>query len=321
MPRAPLTARHRRAGFTLVEFMIALVLFAIVGGALLNVITRQQRFFRIAHEQLSTRAHMRYAGALLPTDLRPIYPTGGDVYAWRDTMLEFRQVLGSGATCQIFPAVAATQRIGLPPLTLARQGVLTSWLAQPQVGDSIMLYDDGPFVGDADNTWRPYGITAVATTTGATACLGTFVPTAADLAGAAYQLTLDGTVPLTVLPGAPVRVFRRARYSFFRQASDGKWYLGYSDCLAGRVPVCSTPPLAVAGPYRPYSSTDPGATGLAFTYRDANGAQLVPGVGATTAIARIDVVTRTQTTPTASYGGRAEQFRDSLKVSVGLRNR
>jgi prepilin-type N-terminal cleavage/methylation domain-containing protein len=309
----------RRAGFTLIEFMIALVLFAMVGGAMVGLISRQQRFYRVAHEMLSTRAQLRYAGMLLPTDLRPLYPAGGDVYAWRDTMVDFRQVLGSGVACRIFPAVGATQRIGLPPRTLSRQSVLTSWIGAPQVGDSVLIYDEGFNVGNDDDGWRPYGITAVTVTTGAASCDVPFVPAAGDLAAEAYVVTLGQTLPLSVIRGAPVRIFRRARYSLFQQPSDGKWYLGYTDCVAGRAPVCPAP-TPVAGPYRPYSTTA-GASGLAFTYRDVNGTALVPGVDLVSRIARIDLVTRTETTPTAGERGQTSRVRDSLKTSIGLRNR
>jgi len=271
---------------------------------------------------LAGRAQLRYAGALLPTDLRPLYPTGGDVYAWRDTMLEFRQVMGSGAACRILPAVGATQRVVLPPVTLSRQSVLTSWLGQPQVGDSVLIYDEGPFIGNSDDLWRPYAITAVEIVTGAASCDPVYLSGAADLAANAYQLTLSlgptaAPLPISVVTGAPVRVFRRARYSFFREASDGKWYLGFSDCLPGRDPVCTTR-VPAAGPYRPYSPTE---SGLAFTYRDVNGTALVPGVDLESRIARIDVVTRTETTPTAGTKGQLSQFRDSLRTSIGLRNR
>jgi hypothetical protein len=304
--------------------MMALVLFAIVGGAMVGLLTRQQRFYRTAHEMLAGRAQLRYASTLLPTDLRPVFPGGGDVYAWRDTMVEFRQVLGSGVACQILPAAGGTQRVVLPPLTLSRENVLTSWLATPAAGDSVLIYDDGNFIGNADDTWREYGITSVVTAVGAAGCNGTFTPAPADAAAPAYVLTLNippsiAALPTSVIPGAPVRIFRRARYSLFQQASDRRWYLGYSDCLAGRAPVCS-PPVPVAGPYRPYSAT-PGVSGMVFTYRDNAAVALVPGVDDASRIVRIDVVTRTETTPTAGDRGQLSQFRDSLRTSIGLRNR
>ena len=322
MPRPAVASRRgsRRPGFTLIELMIAVVLFAIVGGALLNLFTRQQRFYRTAHEVLADRAQMRHAGSLLPTDLRPLYPAGGDVYAWRDTMLEFRQVLGSSVACRIAPALATTQQVVLPPRRLSRNSVLTSWLAQPEPGDSVLIYDDGDYVGNADDVWRAYGIQSVATTTGASGCNGSLLSSGADNAATAFVLTLDGNLRASIAPGAPLRIFRRARYSFFQQASDGKWYLGYSDCLAGRAPVCSQPTV-VSGPYRPYAASSTSPSGLVFTYRDATGTLLVPGVGAAEANARIDVAVRTETSPAATHGGVSKKQLDSLHLTVGLRNR
>jgi prepilin-type N-terminal cleavage/methylation domain-containing protein len=321
MPRPSVAAGRggRRRGFTLIELMIAVVLFAIVGGALLNLFTRQQRFYRTAHEVLADRAQLRYAGSLLPTDLRPVFPGGGDLYAWRDTMLEFRQVLGSSVICRSVP-VGATHQVVLPPRTLSRNSVLTSWLAQPEPGDSILVYDEGDFVGNADDVWRAYGILSVATTTGAAGCNGFLMNTGADLASTAFVLTVNDNLRASIIPGAPLRIFRRARYSFFRQPRDGKWFLGYADCLAGRAPVCAEPTV-VSGPYRPYAERSTSPSGLVFTYRDATGALLVPGVGAAASIARVDVTLRTETSPTATHGGVSTKHVDSLQLTIGLRNR
>jgi prepilin-type N-terminal cleavage/methylation domain-containing protein len=333
MRRAPVMSAgaRRPAGFTLVEFLIAIVLFGMLGGTLVTLIMRQQRIYRAAQEELDRRAELRHAGMLLPTDLRTIFPAGGDIYAWQDSMIEFRQTVGSSVICRIPPGLGATQTIVLPPRTLARQSVLTSWIARPEVGDSVMIYDEGPFVGNNDDVWRSYAITDVTTATAAAGCNAAFTPLPADNAASSFVVTLStaagapgttagGTIPASVLPGAPVRIFRRARYSLFRQASDGRWYLGYRDCLSSRAPACLTTPLPVAGPYLDYS-TDANASGLVFTYRDAAGAVLAPGVGATTNIARIDVMTRTQTTPIAVHGQVAMTRRDSLSTSIGLRNR
>jgi prepilin-type N-terminal cleavage/methylation domain-containing protein len=63
---APRTAR--RAGFTLLELMIALVLLGMIGGTIASLIVRQQRYFRGAQDSLDSRAELRRVGALLPTD-------------------------------------------------------------------------------------------------------------------------------------------------------------------------------------------------------------------------------------------------------------
>jgi prepilin-type N-terminal cleavage/methylation domain-containing protein len=326
MHRAPVAPVHvRRRGFTLVELMISLVLLVLMGGALARLLTGQQRFYRSAQEALDLRAELRHAGMLLPTDLRTISPLNGDVYAWNDTMIEFRQLAGSGVLCRINAAAGGTQQVVLPPLRLSRQSTVTSWTTTPEPGDSVLVYDEGPFVGNFDDVWRAYAITGVATTNAGLACSAAYLSTAADIASSSFRLTLalpagQAALPAGVMEGAPLRIFRRARYSLFQQASDGLWYLGQSDCLAGRAPVCSAP-SAVSGPYRPYSSTTPATSGLRFTYWNSAGAQLVPGVSAVETIARIDVITRTATTRVSALGVGRTQYFDSLNTSVGLRNR
>ena len=328
MHRAPVSPRPphvRRRGFTLVELMMALVLLALMGGALATLLTRQQRFYRSAQEALDLRAELRHAGMLLPTDLRTISPANGDVYAWNDTMIEFRQIVGSASICRIYAAGGGTQQVVIPPLRLARQSTTASWITTPEPGDSVLVYDDGPFVGNADDVWRAYAITAVATTNAGLACSAEYLSTAGDIASPSYRVTLsipgaDASLSPTIILGAALRVFRRARYSLFQDAGDGRWYLGQSDCVAGRAPVCSTP-TAVSGPYRPYSSSTPGTSGLIFTYWNSTGVQLMPGVGAVADIARIDVITRTATASVSANGVGKTQYLDSLSTSVGLRNR
>jgi hypothetical protein len=135
------------------------------------------------------------------------------------------------------------------------------------------------------------------------------------------QLTLSAAIPTSIARGAPVRIFRRAEYGLYQSATDGKWYLGFFDCLPTRAPNC--PSYApVSGPYRPYSSATPGISGLTFTYYDSLGAVLNPATGNKTQIARIAVTARALTDSKISLaGGAGQQMADSLSFIVGLRNR
>lgn len=312
MPRASLNPRE---GFTLAEMIVALVLFALVGGALMAVIARQQRYYRSASELIETRSQIRQAISILPTELRGIYPRGGDVYAWSDSAIEIRANIGSAVLC----VRTNSTTIILVPATLASGDRLAAWLTQPQVNDSLLVYDDGSEVGNADDVWRAHRVSAIVslpggcpTTTGLTAV--------ADAAAPALQLTISPALTQTVLPGVPIRFFRRTRYRLYR-ASDNRWYLGAFDCIEGRAPQCATT-QPVSGPYRRYS-TAAGASGLSFLYFDQAGAVLTPGVSNPADIARIDVVARGETRAQGSLTGNPARapMRDSLRFVVGLRNR
>jgi prepilin-type N-terminal cleavage/methylation domain-containing protein len=301
---------HRRAGFTLTELIVAMVLFAIVMGAATQVIVRQQRFYRGAGELLDMRSHLRQGVSIVAADLRTVYPADGDVYEWTRSKIGLRSITGSSLIC-LRPT---TTTVVLPPATLVQNNTLTTWMTMPVVGDSVMIYDEGIEVGNDDDLWRRYQITAVATVNGANACLpATGYTVAADLKPS-IRLTLSAALPATVIPGAPIRVFRRVDYAIY-QASDTFWYLGASDCLSGRTPVCSAL-QPVAGPYRPLSAST--SSGLVFTYFNATGVQLDPLTASVATIARIDMIVRGETTAPSSGTGLQ---RDSVSFSVGLRNR
>jgi prepilin-type N-terminal cleavage/methylation domain-containing protein len=312
-----------RSGFTLVEFMIVMVILGVVVAALVGMLNKQQRFYHGAREILDSRTYLREAGALLLTDLRTITPAGGDIYAWADNRIQFRMTTGSSVACRI---VNAANQIVIPPVTVARSNTLSSWLTAPAGGDSVLIYDDGFDVAADDDFWRPYRIMGVTAVTAATGCpTGVFgaggYMELSDAATPSTQLTLSAAIPASVARGAPVRIFRRAEYGLFQNASDQKWYLGFFDCLPTRAPNC-TSYAAVSGPYRPFSSAVPGRSGLTFTYYDSLGTVLDPATGNKLQIARIAITARTLTESQISLaGGPGAQAADSLNFIVGLRNR
>jgi prepilin-type N-terminal cleavage/methylation domain-containing protein len=311
------------AGFTLVEFMIVMVILGVVVAALVGTLNKQQRFYHGARELLDTRTHLREAGAVLLTDLRTITPAGNDVYAWADKRIQFRMTTGSTIACRI---VTAANQIVVPPVNVSRGNTLSSWLTAPVGGDSILIYDEGFDVSADDDFWRAYRIMGVASVNGPNGCpTGAFggggYMEAADAATPSTQLTLSAAIPASIARGAPVRIFRRAEYGLYQSTTDSKWYLGFFDCLPTRVPNC-TNYAPVSGPYRPYSSANPGASGLSFTYFDSLGTVLDPATGNRTQIARIGITARTLTESQLSLaGGAGNRTADSLSFIVGLRNR
>jgi hypothetical protein len=166
----------------------------------------------------------------------------------------------------------------------------------------------------ADDGWVRAQVTGVAPLVGA--CGGTAFVSAGDAGLSGHRLTLSAALPLTTPVGTPVRLFRRVRYELM-QASDRRWYLGYSECVPGASPVC-TPLEPASGPYLPQSA-EIGKSGVGFYYFDLNGnTTTVPAQ-----VARIDVVVRGETEQPVAVSGSGAQptFRDTSRVAVALRNR
>src|SRR2546430_9665091 len=61
------TCSTRRAGFTLVELIITMVLVSFVAGAIVKLLLRQQRFYNSTTDLIQTRQQIRQAAAMLPS--------------------------------------------------------------------------------------------------------------------------------------------------------------------------------------------------------------------------------------------------------------
>jgi len=309
------TLRARRSGFTLVELLISMVLMGLVAGAIVKLLLRQQRFYNSTTDLIQTRQQIRQAAGMLPSDLRGISSIGGDIYSMSDSALEFRSVFGTSVVC-----ANTGGKLSTVPVRLARNSQMTTWARPPALGDSLAVYDNGATGALADDGWTRFQITAIptlVTSNLATGCPNTSGLTqAGDVTAAnpSYQLTLSPAAPATITVGAGIRFFRRVRYRIYRE-TDKQWYIGFFDCIAGRVPVCNTT-QPIAGPFQAYAAN--GTSGMQFAYYDSLGAVTANPLQ----VARISLVVRGQAAALMNLSGAGGTvFRDSLRIEVGLRNR
>jgi len=308
-------APSRRAGFTLIELVIAMVLMSLVGGAIVKLLLRQSRFYNSTTDLIQTRQQIRQAAAMLPSDLRGISSVAGDIYAMSDSAIEFRSVFGTSVVCANIGGMLSTV-----PRVLARNSTMTSWARPPALGDSLAVYNNGPTAALADDGWTRFQITAIPTPVTTNVANGCPVTTGLTQAGdvsainPSYQLTLSPAAPASIAVGAGIRFFRRVRYRIYRE-TDNQWYIGFFECLAGRTPACDlTKPIA--GPFQPYAPT--GTSGMQFAYYDSTGAVTADPLQ----VARISLVVRGQAAALMNLSGAGGTlFRDSLRIEVGLRNR
>jgi len=311
---------------TLVEIMVALVLLGVIGGAIMRVILRQQQFYNGASQIMTTRGQLRQAASVLPVDLRNLSSVGGDILEVTDSSIQFRVNVGTSVVCQIVDAT----HIALPPLELASKVVLTSWVggAEPEKDENVnvFVFNDSTSLGTEDDTWQQFRLKDL--TPDASKCVGVaqFFPTIsiADIGKPRPVLEIIdplGPMSSNIKVGAPVRLTRRVQYALF-QAGDGRWYLGYAEYDRGLGKFKQLEP--VSGPFDPRSS---GALGLSFRYYRVDGTEVAAGAddAARASIARIDLVVRGRTAGQVDIdgvqNGVRQEYRDSLAVSVMLRNR
>ena len=330
-------ARSLRRGMTLVEIMIALVLLGIVSGVIMRVVTRQQRFYQGVNQIMTQRGQLRQGISVLPVDLRSLSSIGDDMIAVSDSSIEFDLNIGTGVVC----SVAANDKIVLPPLVLFSEATLTTFAPgitfdadEIARGVTVYVYNDSSTVGNFDDRWQKFRLTAF-NGTGTSGCLATPFTSVADAGKRRFELTLEDTAgvadPVTGGPisqyigvGAPVRIMKRVRYKLY-QASDSKWYLGYSDWDRAHGTYLELTP--VSGPYEPYATGVGAAPGFMFRYYDVEGLEVADLSLRTERrrIARVDIIARARTAANVRAAGIQsgvdQQYRDSLAVSVMLRNR
>lgn len=276
-----------RSGFTLIELLVALVLSAVVLGAVYPVLWNNQRFFRAQAEIVGVHQNVRAVAHILATELRQVSAADGDIVAMSDRSVTIKALRGFAVACAAPVSGAVVIRNSL---TFGVRGI-------DPAKDSALVFLEGDPSSAADDRWLHRGIADVAA--GAT-CEDGAAGTRLALGAAGQPSALD-----SVTDGAPVRTFEVVTYRLYADAS-GTWWLGVR-AFTGGVWSATSP---VAGPLRPRD-------GLALRFTDADG----NSVGSPDRVALVDIVVRGRSArPLAAPGRPAGPYEDSLVARVAPRN-
>ena len=299
--------QRRRSGFSLVELLLVLVLLSIVGGSLMSLLSKQQRFYKGTYDLIELRSQLRQAEAVMSSDLRALSTPGGDLSTITDSSMDFRYNTGSSISCTTPTPGGST--IIIPPTAAANGNTLSNWLSAPTDGDTAYVFDEGAnATASGDDQWVAYEIRSVTAGTGT-------CDAAYNAPSRGYTVVMTNSISPTILQGAPIRFTRQAHYSLYQSTNDKNWYLGYA------CPACNNTNTVspIAGPFMPY--TDPAGTdisGIRITYFDSTGT-------ATTLkdkVARISIVLRGQTRSALNVSGLKQGvYMDSIRMTIALRNR
>lgn len=290
----------RLRGTTLVELLAVLVLLALVGAAVMRIAVGQQRFLSAVDAVIDARRAARDGVDIPRQDLRAVAAASGGIYAMVADMIEFRSLIGVSVACRVD---SSRIRVSIPARDAWSR--LTSWVASPRAGDTVLVFDAAS--DSAHPVWHAHALTTDPVPGGVCPVGSGFARNSIEEA-AALELQLIPQLEPTIHAGAALRFVRRARYQLYR-AGDGRWYLGYLDCLSSRATPCSTI-QPVSGPFA--------SGGVRFAFSDSSG---VP-TGNPSSVARVDVVSHTGThAPLRAMGFVWGSYSDSVVASVALRNR
>jgi prepilin-type N-terminal cleavage/methylation domain-containing protein len=282
MPARSPQSGNRRAGFTIIELLVGLVVGLIVLGSVVQLMIVQSRGYRKQREIIDIRQTAREAGALLAGDLRQARVGESPLAAMGANSIALRSPRGMGTICA-------------KHATLARYGL---W----KTGGNIFAgADDSALVLQLGrDKWTPLKITAV----GTPATMG--VPACAWPGARPPEIVVEfavGTQTDTsyIKVGAPFRNFRRVEYAEYQLNS--RWWLGRKVGAAGSYEQLTGPLVA------------PASNGLAFTYYDTLGAVTTNPA----AVGTVAVTLRTESFKKTYIGTTFGYQRDSLTTKVALR--
>jgi prepilin-type N-terminal cleavage/methylation domain-containing protein len=275
---------RRRAGFTLVELLVALVIFVLVAASLYRVLNVSQRTARTQTEKAAMQGSLRTGLQVALAEIQEIWTdenVGSAISAMTSTSMTYEAMRGLGLTCA--PLTANT-------ITLDAD----TWrgLSLPAVGQGLYVFDQGPNEAVVtDDVWYDRTISGVAS------------GTCADGTTVAHVLTLSANLPLTnniQVPG-PTRTHEPMQLGLV--ASGGRNWLGIA--AGGAL----TP---LAGPLRS------GGTALALEYKNKDGNDTTTPSHVKSIILRLYGETDRMTTQ--NIGGTPTLLQDSMIVRVQLRN-
>ena len=272
-----------RAGFTLVELLVAVVIFTLVGGSLYRVMNVSQRTSRTQTEKAAMQGGLRTGLQLALAEIQEIWTdqpaNASAITAMSSTGMSFRAMRGFGLTCA---AVNATT------ITVSDNASWTGF-DDPSVGQGIYLFSQGAQPEtENDDVWREATISGVA----AGVCADGITP--------AFVLTVTGLASFAnVQMPAPVRTHEPMQIGLVADA--GRNWLGIG-AGGGLTPM--------AGPLT--------STGLRFEYKDAAGVETTTLQNVKSIILRL--YGETDRAANKTFSGTTEALQDSMIVRVQLRN-
>lgn len=285
--------QSRRAGFTLTEVLVALVLFAIVSTAIYQLLVNNQRLYRSQAAKVDVAQNVRAAVSILPDDLRELDandPAGSDILGMTATALTYKAM-------RSFYYVCAQPTITSPQIILAKGSFYG--LAALTNADSLLIFAEKDSTTQKDNVWLHAAVLNVST--GSACPVGTLGGTAS------LTVTVD---PITqallggVYKGTPVRGFDASQVLLYTDAN-GAYWLG-SRTYSRTSGWSTTQPLV--GPLT--------SSGLQFAYYDKNGAV----TGTATSVARIGIAVTGKSSAPVVGRGSSSYITQGLVTSVALRN-
>jgi prepilin-type N-terminal cleavage/methylation domain-containing protein len=231
--------RRPRRGFSLPELIIAMLIFALIGGAIVKTLSGGQRAYDAQVQHIDLQQNMRLASSILTSDLRALDAYDGDIQAMDSVSIRIRSMRQMSTVCRLpvlGGALPASQVLSNVTF-LVRDTTLQQGIRYFAQSDSLLIYYEGDSTRRTDDGWLaaasatdPAAGAAVACTAPVTGQGHLFTtnirfettPAAppSGLPPQSAQLNAAGNVPL----GAPIFGFQSVTYKRLKVGNE--WYVG-----------------------------------------------------------------------------------------------
>jgi prepilin-type N-terminal cleavage/methylation domain-containing protein len=299
--RSPEATARARAGFTLLELLVALTISGILVGAIFQLLQGNSQFVRLQSAREEVQQNGRAALSVIASDLRSV--TSGGIVSMSPTSVRIYAPRGWGILCDTIDAMSSTAWAIFPASTLPSDDV---WSKQ---GWGIGVEQTGhPAVNSG--SWR--FVSQVARQTSGDPCNG--VQTTNTTSYVRYGFIHPGGTSFvtagSVLPGTPVMLFEEVQYDVATSASGnvpGYWIRRMAGYGADGQPNMQP----MAGPV-------PSESALHFDYFQADGVTPASTPAQVRSIA-IRVITRSRS-ESMQAGAMSPSQVDTTSTVVSLRN-
>ena len=277
-----------RKAFTVVELMVAFLIFGVATTAIVNAFVLHQRTVGAQAMRIGLQQNLRAGMAVLPAELRALDAREGDILKMSATSITIRALRQLAILCQapVLGGASVTLTVRQTPF----YGTLFD-----NTKDGVHVFYEGDESTRTDDAWVSGKLTSAPVTAKCSDGKPAYSVSASLTFGALPAVTGQ------IASGAPVWGHRQTTYGVL-QDTDGRWYLGMKDSSAAMTPLVG--PLV-------------GSNGLTFTYYDGNGVVTTDS----SRVARIGIALLGQTATLVRQASATPAYVvDSLSVAMTLRN-
>jgi prepilin-type N-terminal cleavage/methylation domain-containing protein len=286
-----------RAGFTIVEILVALMISGLVVTSIFQIMQGNSRFVQLQSAREEVQQNARAALDIIAGDLRGVPP--GAITVMDPSRIRFRQPRAWGILCNLLKPATQTAWVLFPADVLPQEDLFL----RPNWGLGVEQTTD-PLVHTG--TYRFVSAPASAAT--ANQCDAIQPIATAEHVRLGFNSGNPFVTSDSILPGTQVLVYEELQYDVNTDASGtvpGSWIRRMAG-LSGTTPVMQP----MAGPV-------PAGGALRFTYLQADGstAAVLPSQ-----IRQIGIDVVTQSRAVFNQGGATQPQVDSASTNVYLRN-